>query len=84
MNLYNLFHSNIKRLPGSLELLLSGFLNHEHTEQFLCNVHREECDRDPVVYCKAIRATLLALGYDMDWVDGEFCEMLEMRFIYKD
>lgn len=68
-------------LPGALHFSNGGFLNPDHVEQFLSCAHRAECDMNPVVYCKAIRATLIALGFDYQWVDGEFREQLEGAYL---
>ena len=53
-----------KVLPGALRLFYNGWLNEKHSMQLIRCAHRAECDMNPIVYCKAVRATLLALGFN--------------------
>lgn len=70
-----------KILPGALRFSNGGFLNHDNVQKFLKCAHRAECDMNPIVYCKAVRASLIALGFDYEWVDGEFREQLEEAYL---
>lgn len=72
-----------KVLPGALRLFYNGWLNEKHSMQLIRCAHRAECDMNPIVYCKAVRATLLALGFNSDWVEVTFRKMLEEEYIYK-
>lgn len=47
------------------------------TEQFLGQLDRAEFSTHPIEYSKGIRSTLIALGYDEDFINGEFRERLE-------
>lgn len=48
--------------------------------KFLKSLDRAEYDENPRVYLKAVRFTLIALGYIEDYVNGEFREKLEEFF----
>lgn len=43
----------------------------------ISRAHRAECDEDPRVFLKGVRATLIALGYDEEWANGRFREIIE-------
>lgn len=45
--------------------------------RFLNNVARSEWEEGRRAYNKAIRVTLISLGYDRFWVEGRFREMLD-------
>lgn len=47
---------------------------------FLNQLLRAEYAENPRVYTKAIRATLIALGYDERYVEGAFRDILEKYF----
>lgn len=49
---------------------------------FLLNLERAELHANKTVYLKAVRVTLIALGYDENYINGEFREKLEET--YKD
>ena len=49
----------------------------EEMTQFIGNVCRDEMNRNFSVYSKAIRATLIALGYNEDFVEDTFREEFE-------
>lgn len=51
-------------------------------DQFLSNVHRAEADEDPHIYLKAVRSTLIALGYPDDYVNGKFYEYALTQYPY--
>lgn len=34
-------------------------------------------------YLKAVRATLVSLGFDEQWVENDFRDALEARYLYK-
>lgn len=40
--------------------------------QFCIVAHRAECESYPRPYLKALRACLMALDYDPEWVEGSF------------
>lgn len=67
-------------LPGSLNLHNAGFLNREHVNKMLSVIDRYERLENPHVYLKAIRATLLSLGFGVDWDENEFRDQLEDYF----
>lgn len=45
--------------------------------ELISRAHRAECDDDPRIYLKAVRATLIALEYDEEWVNGRAREIFE-------
>lgn len=45
--------------------------------QFISDIDRTELSQNPVIYTKAVRVCLRALGFDGAWVDGPFREALE-------
>lgn len=49
----------------------------QEARELIARAHRAECEEDPKIYLKAVRATLIALGYDEDWVNGRFREIIE-------
>lgn len=51
-------------------------------EEFLFNVHRAEADDNPRIYLKAIRCTLIALGYPEDYVNGDFYDYALTQYPY--
>lgn len=51
-------------------------LSEKDLRNFIRFTHRAECDRDSTVYIKAIRATLISLGYPEEFVNGELYELL--------
>lgn len=48
--------------------------------EFLTLVLRDEYFENPRVYTKAIRSTLIALGYDEHYINGEFRDRMESFF----
>lgn len=52
----------------------------EFFSEFLTLVMRAEYEENPRVYTKAIRSTLIALGYDENYINGEFRERMENYF----
>lgn len=54
----------------------------ENKSNFLSNVHRAEADDNPRIYLKAVRSTLIALGYPEDYVNGEFYEWALNQYPY--
>lgn len=48
--------------------------------RFVNSLHRAEADENKRVYLKAVRVTLLSLGFDSDWVEGVFRDVLENEF----
>lgn len=80
----------LKKIPGKktyssfAELLEEDHMKNQPmrmTDQealdLISRAHRAECDEDPRVFLKGVRATLIALGYDEEWVDGRFREIIE-------
>jgi len=51
-------------------------LSDEDLIKFIWETHRYETDENPHVYIKAIRSTLIALGYNEDFVNGKLYEMI--------
>lgn len=49
----------------------------QEARELISRAHRAECDEDPRIFLKAVRATLTALGYDEEWVNGHFREIIE-------
>lgn len=52
-------------------------LSDQEARELISRAHRAECEENPRVYLKAIRATLIALGYDEEWVNGRAREIFE-------
>lgn len=52
----------------------------EELQLFVNQLSRVEFESDPIVYSKAIRVTLIALGYDETWVNTDFREFLEKNY----
>lgn len=57
-------------------------LSKEEVINLLNTVGRSETVENPRVYLKAIRCTLISLGYDEEWVNGKFRNILEKSFKY--
>ena len=49
----------------------------QEARELIARAHRAECDEDPRIFLKAVRATLIALGYDEEWVNGRGREIFE-------
>ena len=45
--------------------------------ELISRAHRAECEEDPRIFLKGVRATLIALGYDEEWVNGRAREIFE-------
>lgn len=56
--------------------------NEEQIHSLLNKLSRYESTVNPKVYFKAVRVTLLTLGYDEEWVNGDFREKLEETYSY--
>lgn len=50
------------------------------TIQVCTGIDRAELYQDPIVYLKAVRATLIALGYESEQVNGSFRDLLESYY----
>lgn len=74
--------SKTKSIAGALKLHCNGWLNYENAMRLILCSKRAETSVNPIVYCKAIRATLLALGFKPSWVEGSFRSLLEDLLIY--
>lgn len=44
---------------------------------FFGSTLRAEVDRDPLLWCKCIRTTLIAIGYPENYINDEFRDKLE-------
>ena len=51
-------------------------LSDQETQELISRAHRAECE-ETRVYLKAVRATLIALGYDEEWVNGRAREIFD-------
>jgi hypothetical protein len=45
--------------------------------ELIARAHRAECEVEPRIYLKAVRATLIALDYDPEWVNVRGREIFE-------
>lgn len=50
------------------------------TIQVCTGIDRAELYQDPIVYLKAVRATLIALGYESEQINGSFRDLLESYY----
>lgn len=66
--------------PGVAHIIMPNLSDISDFTNFIGQVHRAEFDRDLVIFMKAIRATLMALGYSEDFVEGDFREAMELYF----
>lgn len=57
-------------------------MNQDEMKTFVNKLSRAELHSNVAVYTKAVRVTLIALGYDEDWVNEEFREYLENEYDY--
>ena len=57
-------------------------MNKDEMKTFVNKLSRAELHSDAVIYTKAVRVTLINLGYDEAWVNGEFREYLENEYDY--
>lgn len=55
-------------------------LSPRETIQICTGVDRAELYQEPIVYLKAVRATLIALGYEKEQVNGSFRNLLESYY----
>lgn len=51
-------------------------------ENFLGKLSRAEFEDNPIIFSKAIRVSLIALGYDEEWVNDDFRTRLEKEYEY--
>lgn len=49
-------------------------------QAFVAAIDRAELDDNPAVYLKAVCVTLLALGYDLEWINGILRPQLEKAY----
>lgn len=56
--------------------------NAEQLKALLSKLDRYESTESPTIYFKAVRVTLITLGYDEQWVNDEFRSMLEEAYHY--
>lgn len=56
-------------------------LSDNDLRKFVRGIHRYECIGHEVQYMKAIRSTLLELGYDSKFVNERFRDILEEEFL---
>ena len=50
-------------------------MSNKEAVDVILNSYRAEYNNNPLVYEKAIRSTLLALGYDEDYITGIFHDL---------
>lgn len=58
-------------------------MTEDEMRRFINRTHRvegEESDEAAWIYCKAIRASLEALGYEHYWIEGPFREALQLSY----
>lgn len=63
--------------------ITSKIMSPEESIQFINCCHRAETGNNPILYTKAIRASLIALGYDESWVNDEFRTLIENEWKYE-
>ena len=56
-------------------------LNDDEARRLIAGVRRVELYECPRSYMKAVRATLIALGYDEYWVNSKFREMMGDMYV---
>lgn len=52
-------------------------MNEKEAKEFICECLRAEAYENPRVFSKAVRVTLLALGYNSEWVENTFRDTLD-------
>jgi hypothetical protein len=55
-------------------------MTYPELDVFFNQISRFEFAERPIEYSKAVRVTLIALGFDEDWINGEFRQYLETTF----
>lgn len=60
--------------------VISMIMTNDQLAVFLYDINRAELYAAPVEYIKAVRVTLLALGYDPVWVSTEFTPIIDTYF----
>lgn len=61
---------------------MQKIMNFEEMREFLGKLSRAEFESNPIIFSKAVRVSLIALGYDENWVNTEFREYLETTYEY--
>lgn len=61
-------------------MTLKEFSKRSYLKMIVPQLSRAELYENPRCFIKGVRATLLALGYDEDFIEGEFREYLEGYF----
>lgn len=56
-------------------------LDDDEARRLIAGVRRAELYECPRSYMKAVRATLIALGYDEYWVNGRFREIMSEVYV---
>lgn len=59
-----------------------NILSYDEMRDFLGKISRAEFEDNPIIFSKAIRVSLIALGYDEEWVNDEFRQYLERTYEY--
>lgn len=57
-------------------------MSFDEMRDFLGKISRAEFEDNPIIFSKAIRVSLIALGYDEEWVNDEFRQYLETTYEY--
>lgn len=50
---------------------------------FICNIDRCEASSNPTIWIKAVRCVLINFGFDEDWVNNDFYDLI-YGFYYSD
>ena len=67
--------------PFRMTAATSKRLNDDEAHRLIAGVRRVELYECPRSYMKAVRATLIALGYDEYWVNSKFREMMGDMYV---
>lgn len=83
----NLLRCNAMMTEEEMDAFIDKVARHElHQELEQMYIAQRACSDSPVKwgyprYLKAVRASLVALGYDEDWVNGPFRMVLERKYL---
>lgn len=83
----NLLRCNAMMTEEEMDAFIDKVARHElHQELEQMYIAQRACTDLPVKwgyprYLKAVRASLVALGYDEDWVNGPFRMVLERKYL---
>lgn len=85
----NLLRCNAMMTEEEMDVFIDKVARHElHQELEQMYIAQRACTDSPVKwgyprYLKAVRASLVALGYDEDWVNGPFRTALERKYLHR-